>query len=349
MRTGERSGEVFDALLKRGEIVLHASDVERTAALARIGATPPERGSQLVITDTRDQVAALNAAIRDRRHGGHTESGSEPDKESGVHPAVRSGEIVREVITHRGERIGVGDRVATRRNDRDLDVANRDTWTVTGIRENGSLVLTGRAGDRDLPAEYVQKHVELAFTTTVYGAQGETVDAAHLALCETTGAAAAYVGMTRGRHLNVAHLVAESTDDARSLWVDVFTRDRADLGPGHAAQRAADDIDRYGPNEPAGLVGLQAAALRDGPIAHLDRSPGRRRCVAALIADYGLSHGPRPSAASDTPVLGWLSKMTGPRNGRCAAPELASTDMTRRIRRRLDERRHHGHSDRYPG
>ena len=36
--------------------------------------------------------------------------------------------------TGAGQRIGVGDRVATRRNDRDLDVANRDTWTVTARR-----------------------------------------------------------------------------------------------------------------------------------------------------------------------------------------------------------------------
>ena len=54
--------------------------------------------------------------------------------------------------------------------------------------------------------------------------------------------------MTRGRHRNVAHLVAESVEDARRQWVDVFDRDRADLGPGHATERAADDIDRYGPN-----------------------------------------------------------------------------------------------------
>ena len=33
MRTGERTGEVFDALLERGEIVIHATEVERTAAL----------------------------------------------------------------------------------------------------------------------------------------------------------------------------------------------------------------------------------------------------------------------------------------------------------------------------
>ena len=166
---------------------------------------------------------ALNAAIRDRRHG----AGDQPGEQSGE----RSGERAGEPITRRGERIGLGDRVATRRNDRDLAVANRDTWTVAGIGEDGSLLVTGRAGQRALPAEYVREHVELAFTTTAYGAQGETVDSAHLALGETTGAASAYVGMTRGRHRNVAHLVAESVDDARSQWVDVFSRDRADLGP----------------------------------------------------------------------------------------------------------------------
>ena len=202
MRTGERPGEVFDALLERGQIVLHASEVERTAALADIGADAADDGvkdgEQLVIADTRDQVSALNAAIRDHRHR--------------CWPRQPVSELVSagEPVTRRGERIGLGDRVATRRNDRDLEVANRDTWTVAGVGEDGSLLVVGRAGQRALPAEYVREHVELAFTTTAYGAQGETVDSAHFALGETTGAASAYVAMTRGRHHNVAHLVAES-------------------------------------------------------------------------------------------------------------------------------------------
>ena len=103
------------------------------------------------------------------------------------------------LTTRAGEVIGVGDRVATRRNDRDLGVANRDTWTVTAVGADGSLAVRGRPGDRTLPSGYAQEHVELAYATTVYGAQGETVDHAHLLISETTGAAAAYVGMTRGR------------------------------------------------------------------------------------------------------------------------------------------------------
>ena len=103
------------------------------------------------------------------------------------------------------------------------------------------------AATRHLPAAYVREHVELAYATTAYGAQGSTVPTSHVLVGEHTGAASAYVGMTRGRERNVAHLVAESIEDARRQWVEVFGRDRADLGPAHAAGRAADAIDRYGP------------------------------------------------------------------------------------------------------
>jgi conjugative relaxase-like TrwC/TraI family protein len=295
MRTGERSGEVFDTLLERGQIVLHASQVEHTAALAAIGAGigagidgagdqhGEQPGEQLIIADTRDQVAALNAAIRDRRHA----VSDRADEQSGE----RAGERAGEPITRRGERIGIGDRVATRRNDRDLAIANRDTWTVAGIGEDGSLYVTGRAGHRTLPADYVREHVELAFTTTAYGAQGETVDAAHLALGETTGAASAYVGMTRGRHRNVAHLVAESVNDARGQWVDVFNRDRADLGPNHAAERAADDLDRYGPNALPPSAGLQAAALQAARLQAAGLRDGPRRPPEPIPAPPPTSRG----------------------------------------------------------
>lgn len=227
MRTGEDPAEVFDDLSRRGLIVVHNSEVERTAALAAAGAT-----GDLVIADTREQVTDLNAAIRDQRTQQHPSSW--------------------ELGTARGERIGVGDRVATRRNDPHLQVANRQTWTVTGIGDDGSLVLHGhtreQGRDREIPAAYATRFVELAYATTVHGTQGDTVDHAHVALSDTTGAAAAYVAMTRGRDANTAHLVADSPDDAKQQWIDVFGRDRADLGPGHARRLAVDSIDRYGPN-----------------------------------------------------------------------------------------------------
>jgi exodeoxyribonuclease V alpha subunit len=153
------------------------------------------------------------------------------------------------VTTAHGERIGLGDRVATRRNDPNLQVANRQTWTVTGIGDDGSLVLHGHGRDREIPAAYATRFVELAYATTAHGAQGDTVDQAHVAISDTTGAAAAYVAMTRGRQSNTAHLVAENPEDAKNQWIEVFSGDRADLGPGHARTLAVDAIDRYGPNQ----------------------------------------------------------------------------------------------------
>ena len=120
----------------------------------------------------------------------------------------------------------------------------------TGIGDDGSLTLHGHGRDRQIPADYAARFVELAYATTVHGAQGETVDQAHVAINDTTGAAAAYVAMTRGRHSNTAHLVADNLDEAKRQWIDVFSRDRADLGPGHARTLAVDAIGRYGPNQP---------------------------------------------------------------------------------------------------
>jgi len=243
MRRGERTGEVFDDLVRRGLVVVHASDVERTAALATRAAQ-----GELVVADTREQVAQINGIARRFR--------------------VTTGAVTGGQLTAAGEQIGIGDRIATRRNDTDLGVANRELWTVVGSRR-GALEVVGEAGRRTLPVEYATEHVELAYATTAYGAQGSTVATSHVLVGEHTGAASAYVGMTRGRERNVAHMVAESTDDARSQWIAVFGRDRADLGPTHAAQLAADAIDRYGPTAPRRRAAIRppepARRPEDGP------------------------------------------------------------------------------------
>ena len=134
----------------------------------------------------------------------------------------------------------------------------------------------GDAGRRVLPADYVRRHVELAYATTAYGAQGSTVPVSHVLVGEHTGAASAYVGMTRGRERNVAHLVAESVDDARRQWIEVFGRDRADLGPAHAARLAADAIDRYGPKATRPALRPPAppdAAMTTSAVAHRHQRP----------------------------------------------------------------------------
>ncbi|SOC46931.1 conjugative relaxase domain-containing protein, TrwC/TraI family [Blastococcus aggregatus] len=248
MRTGADPAAVFDALLARGQIRLHPDATALQDAIAAAAAGHHRRGESVaVVVNTREQAADLNAAIRDRLAA----DGRVDDQ--------------RVAITGAGQRIGVGDRIATRRNDRDLGVANRDIWTVTAVGRSGALLVTpaGPAsgdvpggvtpdpqGTRVLPADYVTAHVDLAYASTAHGVQGETVTATHLVVGERTGAASAYVGMTRGRTANTAHLVAANVDEAREQWVAVFARDRADLGPSHAAEQAAAEAARYAAPRP---------------------------------------------------------------------------------------------------
>ncbi len=135
-----------------------------------------------MVVDTREQAVEFNAVIRDRlAAAGHVDD-----------------ELV--LTTSVGERIGAGDRIATRRNDRNLAVANRDTWVVTAVGRRGGLVVipaddgTGSVAgvvtpaDRRpqvLPEDYVSEHVELAYAVTAHGAQGDTVTAAHLVSAST--------------------------------------------------------------------------------------------------------------------------------------------------------------------
>ncbi len=280
--SGETSGEVFNALWARGQIRIYDSEAERTHALARAAASAlgPPAPATLVMADTRDQVTALNGAVRDRL------------------VAADQVDDTRVVVTSAGERLGVGDRIATRHNDRDLGVANRDTWTITQIAADGSLTVAGtkrsetRAEPRTLPAAYAAEHVELAYATTVYGAQGETTHTGHLLLDEHTTGSAAYVGTTRGREQNLAHLVAEDVDQARELWVSAFHRDPADLGPGHAARRAADDLERYGPLRPlpAALQQLREAWTMQQDLRDTITRTTERREVWAIYGGAGEPH-----------------------------------------------------------
>jgi exodeoxyribonuclease V alpha subunit len=249
MRTGDDPGAVFDALAARGQIRLHPDAAALQQALATLTAAHHRDGECVaVVVDTREQATELNAAIRER--------------------LAADGRVddVRVAVTGAGQRIGAGDRIATRRNARDLGVANRDTWTVIAAGRHGDVVVTpadaapadvnpnavtpAEAGQRVLPADYVTAHVELAYASTAHGVQGDTVPAGHVVVGEHTGAASAYVGMTRGRVANTAHLIAVDLAEAREQWIAVFGRDRADLGPGHAAELAAAEAAHYAAARP---------------------------------------------------------------------------------------------------
>jgi exodeoxyribonuclease V alpha subunit len=290
MRAGEDPGAVFDALVARGQIRIHPDADTLREALAGIAADPGVTGRAAVVADTREQVAELNAAIRER--------------------LVAAGRVENDwvVTTSSGQRIGAGDRVATRGNDSDLGVANRDQWVITAVSGRGAVVVTPAdgvpldvspgdvpAGERArvLPAGYVTQHLELAYASTVHGVQGDTVAAAHLVIGEHTGAAAAYVGMTRGRHTNTAHLLADDLAEAREQWIVVFAHDRADLGPASAAEQAAKEAVSYAPPRPLEdvLADLHEAQEREQDSIDLLLAAQRRRDKPVEL----IAAGPHPT------------------------------------------------------
>jgi hypothetical protein len=317
MRTGDDPGRVFDALAARGRIRLHPDPATLNEALATTVVRSFAGGAHVaVVVDTREQAAQLNAVIRDR--------------------LVTEGRVddIAAVTRRSGQRIGAGDRIATRRNDRALDVANRDTWTVVSTGRNGELVITpadtaqaavtpeagspsgkrfpsvspGSKQHRVLSADYVAGHVELAYVSTAHGVQGDTVPTGHLVIGKDTGAASAYVGMTRGREANTAHLIAADLAEAREQWIAVFARDRADLGPAHAAGLAAREAARYATPRPLEqvLAELHAAwTIEENCRLRLALDDPVRDRLRQLVA---LPRGPdeRMAAAKDRHLQTWL-------------------------------------------
>src|SRR5207244_1332870 len=95
MRAGTDPADVFDTLVARDQIRVHANDSDRVAALANAAVEAIVAGSPAaVVADTREQVTALNDAIR--------------------HRLVAAGRVDdgHATTTSAGQRIGAGDLVA---------------------------------------------------------------------------------------------------------------------------------------------------------------------------------------------------------------------------------------------
>jgi hypothetical protein len=66
--------------------------------------------------------------------------------------------------------------------------------------------------------DYFAEYGELAYAGTVHVAQGRTTDTAHLLLSESVSRQSLYVGLTRGRESNVAHIVTGPTSHANEPY-----------------------------------------------------------------------------------------------------------------------------------
>ncbi|WP_277499869.1 MobF family relaxase [Nocardioides sp. ChNu-99] len=216
----------------------------------------------LMIAATNDDVTALNRLARLHRLTG-------PD--NAPHQAHTSPAGPPAVALAAGLEASAGDTIVTRRNERTLTVTatdfvkNGDRWTVQRVLCDGGLRARHHGTGRTitLPADYVARDVDLGYATTVYGAQGQTVDTTHALIDGREDRQAAYVALTRGRACNTAHVVASGDGNEHNM-----------LRPENLQQRSAAET-------------LYAVLRRDGSATsatstHRDETSAPKRLAAAV-------------------------------------------------------------------
>ncbi|MFF4922482.1 MobF family relaxase [Kitasatospora sp. NPDC001261] len=154
-------------------------------------------------------------------------------------------------------RVGAGDIVVTRVNDRRLATADRrqwvrngDTWSVEAVGADGSLTVRHQRTRRTvtLPPAYVADAVDLGYAITSARCQGVTVDVGRALLDTGWNRNGAYPALTRGRYGNHAYLVTQEPPDedsgepghphtAREIWHAVVERDGTQLSASATARR----------------------------------------------------------------------------------------------------------------
>ena len=234
--------------------------------------TDVARGQQaLLLAGSNAEAARLARLVRDRR--------------------IERGQIGgrREVTLNDGNPAGVGDLVRARLNTH-IDaggqrLANRDTLRLTAFRGAGKdrfAVAQRQTGPGRwsapfaVPVSYLEQSAELAYAGNVYTSQGMTVDTARLVVSAGMNREMLYVGMTRGREENSAHVVTGPPDPAGMTRAEreAFARQALERAAGLLRQgeaAAALAVPRI-PPEPDGMRArvpweavLAGAMARDDP------------------------------------------------------------------------------------
>ena len=183
-----------------------------------------------------------------------------------------------------GNHAGVGDLIRARLNteiDADgRELTNRDTLTVTALRGPDAEVRRQRLDGTwtqafRVPRSYLACNAELAYAGNVHVAQGRTVDTAHLLVTDSLSRQALYVGMTRGRESNTAHVVTGKTAPPgqepyqqaapESVLASVMQRDAEDLSATEQIRRAQEWA-----GETGHLLHLWSAASRQALYPDID-------------------------------------------------------------------------------
>ena len=217
LRLGETS--VIDTYQEHGRVTAGGGDDMIAAAYAGWRADTVAGHATILVTDSKETMAALNQRAR-----------AELILDGTVTPADGEAQL------QDGAEAATGDTVITRRNDRRLRsgrgwVRNGDRWTITNVRRDGSVSVrpTGKrwGGTLVLPADYVATHLDLGYAVTSYRAQGVTVDTSHVLADTSMTRENLYVAMTRGRQSNLAYVATDNPDDAHAHPHDAESHDIA--------------------------------------------------------------------------------------------------------------------------
>ena len=177
-----------------------------------------------------------------------------------------------------------GDLIQARLNDRLITaggqwLANRDILQITRIYGHGhyrEIEARRRLPDGTwtakftIPARYAEKSATLGYASTIYAAQGRTVDTAHALITQGMNREALYVAATRGRRENRLHVVT---------------------GPDHGQQQAAP--------ETVLAQALSTPAAEQSATAELDAAMDHNDHPARLLYLYDEITAPERSTQLD--------------------------------------------------
>jgi conjugative relaxase-like TrwC/TraI family protein len=187
----------------------------------------------IMLAPTRELATELNIRAR-------TDRLAACDDDS-LHSSAAEAPAPAQIDLVDGSAASAGDTIISRRNDRSLRttatdfVKNGDRWTVTTAHTTGDLkgaldvvhIHTGR--HLRLPADYVDKHVQLGYATTVHSAQGVTADTSHTVTAGAESRQQLYVALTRGRDANHLYLNAAMDGDEHSIITPAATHPQTAL------------------------------------------------------------------------------------------------------------------------
>ena len=184
-----------------------------------------------------------------------------------------------------GNQAGIGDliraRLNTKINSSGRQLTNRDTLKITGWHGPHVQVRRRELGGTWtrpflIPRAYLADSAELDYAGNTHVGQGRTVDTAHLLVTETLSRRSLYVGLTRGRESNTAHIVTGNTAppghppyaqaSPESVVKEILERDDADLSATEQIRQAQERI--WGTGH---LLTLWSAAVRQSLYLQIDQ------------------------------------------------------------------------------